>query len=342
MPPPTSVNHQLICFAFGQVIMLLNVNTGVFSKYLTNNGVSLPTLQSAFLYAALGLVYLPIKFFVRRQTNLAVPIWFYALIAFVDVEANYFAVKAFNYANYVTVGLLLNLTVPFATLFCYIFLKTRYAKTHYLASFIAVCGSVVIFVTDYNSSINGEMSREIRGNIYCVIAAAMYAASNVMIQSVVKVRDFDTNIELLGFLGLFAAIISAVQISILELDPIKEAQFSGKIYGYFAGFVLSMFTFYTLVSVFLRWAESLMFNLSLLTGPVFTVFASYFLFDESVKSWYWLALGLFYIGLTIYAFAPAPVEAHQAAAAENHEHLEKDYDELWTPDDKSPAAMDKA
>lgn len=40
----------------------------------------------------------------RRSKSIGVPIWFYMILAVVDVEGNYFAVKAFAYANYVTVG----------------------------------------------------------------------------------------------------------------------------------------------------------------------------------------------------------------------------------------------
>ncbi|TMW62017.1 hypothetical protein Poli38472_009510 [Pythium oligandrum] len=310
-----SQRFQLICFGFGQLIMFLNVITGVLSRYLTNENVSLPTLQSAFLYVSLAVVYLPIKFLYRRSHKINIPIWYYVLLALVDVEGNYFAVKAFNYANYVTVGLLLNLTVPFATFLCYFFLKTRYTWQHYLGAFISVCGSVVIFVVDYDASLNSSDGREIRGDIYCVIAALFYASSNVMIQYVVKVRDMDANIELLGFLGLFASIISAIQICSLELGPIEDAVFNGRVYGYMIGFVATLFVFYTVVSIFLRWSESLMFNLSLLTNPVFTVIASYFFFDEPVKAWYWFALVLFYIGLTLYTLAPAPQESHKLEAA---------------------------
>lgn len=306
-----SQNNQLLCFGFGQLIMLLNVVTGILSKYLSNEQASLPTLQSAFLYVSLAVVYLSIKFFYyrgRAATKTGVPLWFYVILGIVDVEGNYFAVKAFDYANYVTVGLLLNMTVPFATAMCYVFLKTRYQWQHYVGAVIAVCGSIVIFATDYDASINGDMSRELRGDFYCLIAALFYATSNVMIQSVVKVRDMHANVELLGCMGFVGAVVSLVQILLLEVDPIKKTDLNDRVYGYMTGYVATLFTFYTVVSVFLRLAESLFFNISLLTGPVFTVMASYLLFDESVKPLYWVALVIYYIGLTLYALTPAPLE----------------------------------
>ncbi|KAF4317689.1 hypothetical protein BBO99_00007852 [Phytophthora kernoviae] len=57
-----------------------------------------------------------------------------------------------------------------------------------------------------------------------------------------------------------------------------------------------------------------MFNLSLLTGPIFTVAVSYLIFDEAVNKWYWLALALVYIGLICYSTAPAPQEADKTDA----------------------------
>ncbi|KAG7390749.1 hypothetical protein PHYPSEUDO_006868 [Phytophthora pseudosyringae] len=323
------VRFQLVCFGFGQAIMLLNVASGVLSKYLTLENASLPTLQSTCLYVLLAVVYLLVRF-VRKTPLVGVSWWFYVVLAVVDVEGNYFAVKAYNYANYATLSLILNMTVPFVTLFCYLFLKTRYSTRHYLGAVIALGGSVVIFVSDYTSSANGTSSREVRGDLYALIAAAFYATSNVMIQAVVKARDVDSNVEVLGFLGFWASIVSIIQVLVLERSPIEAVDFTGRVYGYMAGYVCVLFVFYTITSVFLRWAESLMFNLSLLTGPIFTVAVSYLIFDEAVNKWYWLALALVYIGLICYSTAPAPTES--AKAAVDDKHPTSDYGEALTPD----------
>ncbi|KAF4043684.1 Solute carrier family 35 [Phytophthora infestans] len=322
------VKFQFICFGFGQAIMLLNVASGVLSKYLTLENASLPTLQSTCLYVILGVVYLAVRF-VRKTPLIGVPWRFYVILAVVDVEGNYFAVKAYNYANYATLSLILNMTVPFVTLFCYLFLKTRYSIRHYVGALIALCGSIVIFVSDYTSSANGTSSREVRGDMYALIAAALYATSNVMIQAVVKTRNVDSNIEVLGFLGFWASIVSIIQVLILERSPIEAVDFTDRVYGYMAGYVCVLFVFYTITSVFLRWAESLMFNLSLLTGPIFTVAVSYLIFDEAVNKWYWLALALVYIGLICYSTAPSPKENVKAT---EDKYVNGDYGEALTPD----------
>ncbi|ETI53512.1 hypothetical protein F441_03563 [Phytophthora nicotianae CJ01A1] len=322
------IKFQFICFGFGQAIMLLNVASGILSKYLTLENASLPTLQSTCLYVMLGVVYLAVRF-VRKTPLVGVPWWFYVILAVVDVEGNYFAVKAYNYANYATLSLILNMTVPFVTLFCYLFLKTRYSIRHYVGALIALCGSIVIFVSDYTSSANGTSSREVRGDMYALIAAAFYATSNVMIQAVVKTRNVDSNIEVLGFLGFWASIVSIIQVLILERSPIEAVDFTGRVYGYMAGYVCVLFVFYTITSVFLRWAESLMFNLSLLTGPIFTVAVSYLIFDEAVNKWYWLALALVYIGLICYSTAPAPKENVKTT---DDKTPTGDYGEALTPD----------
>ncbi|KAL4093445.1 hypothetical protein PRIC1_010879 [Phytophthora ramorum] len=323
-----SVRFQFICFGFGQAIMLLNVASGILSKYLTLEDASLPTLQSTCLYVMLAAVFLVVRF-VRKTPLIGVPWWFYVILGAVDVEGNYFAVKAYNYANYATLSLILNMTVPFVTLFCFLFLKTRYSPRHYLGALIALCGSVVIFVSDYTSSPNGTSSREVRGDMYALIAAAFYATSNVMIQAVVKTRNVDSNIECLGFLGFWASVVSVIQVLVLERAPIEAVDFNGRIYGYMTGYVCVLFVFYAITSVFLRWAESLMFNLSLLTGPIFTVAVSYLIFDEAVNKWYWLALALVYIGLICYSTAPAPEETSKPA---DDKYPTGDYHEALTPD----------
>jgi solute carrier family 35 protein F1/2 len=305
---------QLLHLGFGQIIMLLNVSSSINTKYLSVNNASVPTFQSIFLYVSLALVYIPVRF-LRKTPAIGVPWWFYIILAIVDIEANYAAVNAFNYANFATLGLLLNLTVPFVTLFCYIFLKTRYNWTHYLGAATSVAGSVVIFVADYDKSINGELSQELKGDFLCLLAAFLYAVSNVMIQSVVKVRNVDSNIELLGSMGFWASIVSTIQVMSLERKKIEAIDWEGKLYGYLIGYVIALFLFYSISSIFLRVTESVMFNLSLLTSPVFTVLASYFLFDESVNKYYWIALVLVYIGIAIYSI-DTPKETNQKMGGE--------------------------
>jgi solute carrier family 35 protein F1/2 len=321
-----TVGFQMLCFAFGQGIMLLNVASGVLSKYLTLENASLPTLQSTCLYILLAIVFLAVRF-VRKTPATSIPWWYYILLAFVDVEGNYFAVKAYNYANYATLSLILNTTVPFVTVFCFVFLKTRYRLLHCVGGVIALGGPITIFLADYAASNNGVASREVRGDFYALVAAVFYATSNVMIQAVVKARDVNSNIEVLGFLGFWASIISIIQVAILERDPIGDVDWTGRVYGYMAGYVLVLFTFYVITSVFLRWAESLMFNLSLLTGPVFTVAISYLIFDEPVNKWYWLALAFVYVGLVVYSSSKAPIELGQ----HENDKEEAEFAEMATP-----------
>ncbi|CAH0477631.1 unnamed protein product [Peronospora belbahrii] len=288
--------------------MLLNVASGILSKYLTLENASLPTLQSTCLYVMLAVVYLLVRA-MRKSPFIGIPWWFYIILAIVDVEGNYFAVKAYNFANYATLSLILNMTVPFMTLFCFVFLKTRYSVRHYLGATIAL--------------------REVRGDMYALIAAAFYATSNVMVQAVGKTRNVDANIEVLGFLGFWASIVPLIQVFFLELSPIKAVDVTGRIYGYMAGYVCVLFAFYTITSVFLRWAESLMFNLSLLTGPIFTVAVSYLLFDEGVNNWYWFALLLVYIRLICYRTASAPQEMHvPTTTIDEKDHHDTNYKQV--------------
>ncbi|KAI9905235.1 hypothetical protein PsorP6_014280 [Peronosclerospora sorghi] len=305
--------------------MLLNVASGILSKYLTLENSSLPTLQSTCLYVVLTVVYRIVRF-IRKTPWIRVPWWFYTILAVVDGEDNYFAVKAYNYANYATVSLLLNMTVLFVTLFCFVFLKTRYSFRHYLGAFIALGGSVVLFVSDYSSSANGSRSREVRGDLYALIAAAFYDTSNVMIQAVVKAHNVDSNIEELDFMGLWASIVSIIQVFVLERCPIEAVDFNGRIYAYMTGYVCVLFLFYTITSVFLRWAESLLSNPQSIDRPNFNVAVSHLIFDEAINKWYWLALAFVYTGLIFYSTAPAPKEE-----STTEKHCLDDYMEASTP-----------
>jgi hypothetical protein len=64
---------------------------GISSATLASNGVAVPTSQSVLNYALLALTFGGAR--LARGGALARPWWCYALLALVDVEANFLVVK---------------------------------------------------------------------------------------------------------------------------------------------------------------------------------------------------------------------------------------------------------
>lgn len=286
---------------YGQVLAILDCGTSIFSKYLTVDNASAPTFLSFWGYVLLACLCLSYRY-IKQTKPLGVRWWFYLILGVIDVEANYCVNTAFNYANFATVGLLLNLTTPFAAVLSFFLLKTRYKWKHIVGAVLAFGGCIAIFVGDYSSSNNATSSNEAKGNILTVVAAFLYAVSNVLEQWVVKLRDsIDANIECTGMVGFYGAILSGIQILGLERTKIHDIHWYSSIYLYYFGYGCAMVVFYLCTSVFIRWTESLMFNISILTMNIYDVIVNYYLFDTGVATSYWIALGFFYAGIILFS-----------------------------------------
>ncbi|XP_020548481.1 solute carrier family 35 member F1 isoform X2 [Sesamum indicum] len=141
-------------------------------------------------------------------------------------------------------------------------------------------------------------SNPIKGDLLVIAGATLYGVSNVSEEYFVKSAD---RIELMAFLGIFGAIVSAIQISILERDELKSIHWSSGATFPFFGFSLAMFVFYSAVPVLLKISGSTMLNLSLLTSDMWAVFIRIFAYHEKVDWMYYVAFAAVTVGLIVYS-----------------------------------------
>ncbi|KAJ1936241.1 hypothetical protein GGF37_005687, partial [Kickxella alabastrina] len=98
----TNWRHFLLILALGQLLSLCITSTSVLSNQLAKyQNVSIPNFQSFMVYALLFIVYMPITL-VRLGprkvwTNIKHRFLWYIFLAAVDVEGNYFVIKAYSY-----------------------------------------------------------------------------------------------------------------------------------------------------------------------------------------------------------------------------------------------------
>ncbi len=222
------------------------------------------------------------------------------MLGLVDVEANYAAVRAFRgECNFAERGLILHMTIPFVSIFSFVFLRTRYTLLHMLGCAFAIVGVVVIFSA---STIADKYSDQMVGNLWSFFAAFLYAISNLMNEYCVKKGGLDTNIESLGKMGLSGMIWSIIQVACLEWDPVTKVVWNSNNIAWTCGYVFSLMVFYCMVSVYLRVTESLMFNLSLLTSDLYNALFSNWIFKDPVTPLFWLAWVLEIIGIGLYSY----------------------------------------
>ncbi|XP_044498130.1 solute carrier family 35 member F1-like isoform X1 [Mangifera indica] len=291
----------------GQFLSLLITSTGFSSSELARKGINAPTSQSFLNYVLLGIFYG--SYMLYRRQPLKAKWYYYVILALVDVEANFLVVKAYQYTSLTSVMLLDCWSIPCVMVFTWIFLKTKYRFKKITGVLVCIAGLVLVVFSDVHSGDRAAGSNPRLGDGLVIAGATLYSISNVSEEFLVKNAD---RIELMSFLGIFGAIISAVQISILERDELKSIHWTAGASLPFFGFALAMFLFYSFVPVLLKMSGSTMLNLSLLTSDMWAVVIRIFAYHEKVDWMYFVAFAAVAVGLVIYSGGDGEEDQHLA------------------------------
>lgn len=297
--------------AIGQLLSLLVTCTGLTSSLLVRHHINAPTAQSLLNYILLATVYGSVL--LSRGKEIQIPWYWYLLLAFFDVEGTYLAVKAYQYTSITSVMLLDCWTIPCVMVLTWLFLKTRYGRSHFVGVGVCVAGLVTVIFSDVHArDRESNVSNVLLGDALVVAASMLYAVSNVSEEFVVKKVD---QVEYLAHIGFFGAIISACQLVVLELDEISSIHWNPGAVLPLLGFSLSCFSFASLVPWLLQMNGATMLNLSLLTSDMWAVTIRALGFHESVDGLYFVAFALVTVGLVVYASGGEHSGAHEGVAA---------------------------
>ncbi|OMO79600.1 hypothetical protein COLO4_24370 [Corchorus olitorius] len=312
----------LVGLGLGQFLSLLITSTGFSSSELAKKGINAPTSQSFLNYVLLTIVYGSVMLY-RRQA-LKAKWYYYVVLGLVDVEANYLVVKAYQYTSITSVMLLDCWSIPSVMLLTFLFLKTKYRFRKIAGVIVCVAGLVMVVFSDVHAGDRSGGSNPRKGDLLVIAGATLYAISNVSEEFLVKNAD---RVELMSFLGLFGAIISAIQISIIERNELKSIHWTAGAAFPFVGFSLAMFLFYSFVPVLLKMSGSTMLNLSLLTSDMWAVVIRIFAYHEKVDWMYFLAFVAVAIGLIIYSGGDKEEDQRRADVANEDAERTKCADE---------------
>ncbi|KAJ6686915.1 DUF914-RELATED [Salix purpurea] len=275
----------LVALGLGQFLSLLITSTGFSSSELARRGINAPTSQSFLNYVLLAIVYGSIMRY--RKQALKAKWYYYAILSLVDVEANFLVVKAYQYTSITSVMLLDCWAIPSVMVLTWFFLSTKYRFKKIAGVIVCVAGLVMVVFSDVHSGDRSGGSNPRKGDALVIAGATLYAISNVSEEFLVKNAD---RVELMSLLGFYGAIISAIQISILERNEIKSIHWSAGAAFPFFGFSLAMFLFYSFVPILLKISGSTMLNLSLLTSDMWAVVIRIFAYHEKVDWMYFRGL----------------------------------------------------
>ncbi|KAF9974102.1 hypothetical protein BGZ73_002632 [Actinomortierella ambigua] len=297
----------MVILALGQLLSLCITATSVMTTKLSENQVSIPTTQSFLNYFVLGVVYTSITIYkvgfrgwlqiIRRRAG------YYMIFAVVDVEANYFMVKAYSYTSLLSAMLLDAWTIPCVVLLSVFFLKMRFIRYHYLGVFICMIGMALLIWSDMVAGKDYPGIDYVKGDLFCLAGATLYAVSNVYQEFLVRQAPM---YEVVGQMGMWATVLNGVQLAILERTELQRIEWTGTIVGYIIGFDIAMFILYSISPILLRLASATFFNLSLLTSDFYTLIFGIILFKYKIQELYPVAYVLIILGIIVYNIYPAP------------------------------------
>ena len=311
-----------IVLALSQTITLCQTGTNTFSALLANEGTSIPAFQSFFNYVLLNLVYTSYTIYrygFKKWTRMILKDgWRYIILAFFDVEGNYFVVLGYRYTTILSAELISFWTIVMVVVISFIFLRVRYHKAQYAGIVVCCAGFGVLIASDHITGANsGTALNAVKGDLFVLLSATLYGVSNVLEEFLVSKRPM---YEVLGQLAFFGMIINGVQAGIFDRDAFHSATWNGAVGGYLTGYTLLLFIFYTLAPIVFRMASAAFFNIGLLTGNFWAVIVGLHVFHLHIHWMYPIAFVLILGGHFVYYGTEGVLgEANKPWLGENQE-----------------------
>jgi len=306
----------------GQILSLCITGTNTFSGLLANKGTSIPAFQSFFNYVLLNLVYTSYTLYKVGLKGywkiIKTSGWKYLILAFLDVEGNYFVVLAYRYTTVISAQLINFWAIVLVVIVSFMFLRVRYHWTQVLGILVCCGGMGLLLARDAkNGSAIGGVPAELKGDLFMLLGASFYGITNVAEEFLVSQAPL---YEVVGQIGLYAMIICGAQAGIFDRESFHNATWNSEIGGYLTGFTLIMFIFYSTVPVLLRLSSAAFFNISLLTTNFYGVAIGIRVFGYVLDKYYPVAFVMIIVGLFVYfAYISVFGEAKKPWLGENQE-----------------------
>ncbi|KAG9201429.1 hypothetical protein G6514_005801 [Epicoccum nigrum] len=286
----------------GQVLAICIASTNTLSSLLANEGTSIPAFQSFFNYVLLNLIYTSYtiyKYGFKRWTRLIlVDGWRFFILAFFDVEGNYFVVLAYRYTTILSAQLINFWAIVVVVIISFFWLKVRYQFTQIAGILLCIGGLGVIFGSDQLTGNNSfGASDAVKGDLFALLGATLYGISNVFEEFLVSERPLYEVVGQLAFWGMF---INGTQAGIFDRSSFRSATWNSKVGGYLTGYTFILSLFYSLAPVLFRLSSAAFFNISLLTGSFWGVAIGVKVLGLSIHWMYPIAFVLIILGQFLY------------------------------------------
>lgn len=298
-----------LTISYGQFISVLITGTGIFASLLasTKNNAMQPMFLASLNYFLL-MVYFNGKRYLSgtifKQTKN--PWYWYAVVALLDVEANVAVTTAYNYTSITSIMLLDCFSIPCTMALSWYFLNAQYSNYHVYGVLICIVGLGLTVYSDIlqaqdnsddNTDANTTYAHSLYGDMLCLLGSVMYSCSNVYQEIMVKSSH---RTEYLSHMGMFGFLVGSVQSFIFEYNSFLHIHYTPTVSLCIVGFVMCLFLMYCNASVFLKYGDAPLFNLSLLTSDVYAIVFAYFVYHYEVHWLYYIAFSITATGIIVY------------------------------------------
>ncbi|THX97937.1 DUF914-domain-containing protein [Aureobasidium pullulans] len=285
-----------------QIIALAQTGTNTLTSLINALGTSIPAFQTFFNYVLLNVVYTSFTLyrygFAKWTKMLVKDSWRYFILAFLDVEGNYFIVLAYKYTNLLSAQLFSFWTVVVVVVISLVLLKVRYHLAQYGGIVLACGGFALLIASDYLTGSNSYApTNALKGDLFCLLAQTLYGFSNTFEEFLVSKKPMYEVIGQLAFWGMF---INGVQAAIFDRESIRDAHWDGQIIGYIVGYTLLLFIFYSLAPIVFRMSSAAFFNIGLLTGTFWGIVVGTQVLGYHIHYLYPIAFVLIILGHFVY------------------------------------------
>ena len=215
-------------------------------------------------------------------------------------------------------------TIPCVMVLSRIALKARYERAHVAGAGLCAVGVLATVLSDVapaawggpprsaDDDARGAPSprRRLIGDLLALGGAALYAASNVAQELLVKERG---PAQLLARLGAAGALVSSCQAAVFERAKLRRAASAmrrGPAAPLLAGgYVAALFCMYVGTSLFFQHGDAAAFNLSLLTSDAYALLFAALVDRRLPPPLYFVALAITATGVVVYHAVPSPTSA---------------------------------
>lgn len=291
-----------IVLLLSQALAVAITGTNTLSSLLAAGGTSIPAFQTLFNYILLSLIYTSYTLYKYGFKGWCKLIWKdgwrYFILAFCDVEGNYFTVLAYRYTTILSAQLINFWAIAVVVVISLIFLKVRYHLAQYAGILICCGGLGLLVASDHITGSNGGQALDaVKGDLFALLGASLYGFTNVFEEFLVSKRPL---YEVLGQLSFWAIPINGVQAAIFDRASFRSATWNSAVGGYLTGYTLILTVFYSGAPIVFRMASAAFFNIGLLTGNFWGVVVGVKVFHLSIHWMYPVAFVLIMIGHLVY------------------------------------------